>query len=85
MAEDFVDGVELKVLRVTDEHSDEDLLIPRPRDLGAGFYEIGVMIDGVFISLIELKAGDVDQRIAKYKKAHPPARGRGAKPADDTE
>lgn len=72
MAEKFLQGVELAVMRVTDEHSDEDLLVKNPRELGAGFYDFGVMIDGAFVSLIELKGGDVEARVAAYKKANPP-------------
>lgn len=83
MAESFVKGVELAVMRVTDEHSDADLEVQRPRELGAGFYEIGVMIDGAFVSLIELKAGDVDARIAAFKKAHPKASSKAADDDDD--
>jgi hypothetical protein len=73
VAEYFLKGVGFAVKRVTDVHSEEDLKLHNPRELGSGFYEFGVVIDGAFVSILELKAGHVEAQIAAWKKAHPPA------------
>lgn len=72
MADDVITDVTLAVRKVDDEYTDADLLARIPRELGAGFYEIGYVLEGAFVPMLEFKAGHVDQRVAAWNDHHDP-------------
>lgn len=67
----FVDDVELAVQFVPDEHNELDRMVLHPRELGAGHYEIGIVIDDAFVPLWEYKGGHIADRVAAWKKNNP--------------
>jgi hypothetical protein len=85
MAQHFLKNVGIAVLRVTDEYDETDVDRPKQRELGSGFYEVGLVIDGAFVTLMELKGGAVDAQIAAWQKAHPPAQEAEPEPDASTE
>jgi hypothetical protein len=75
----FVDDVELAVQFVPDEHTDLDLMARNPRELGAGHYEIGIVIEGGFVPLWEYKGGHIADRVAAWKRNNPDAKLPGSR------
>lgn len=81
MARSFVQGVGIAVQRVPDEHSEEDLEQVKVRELGAGHYVFGFVLEGAFIPVMTLKAGGIDKKIAAAKAAAAKAAAADADPA----